>query len=239
MNVGRQCNWQLLDGYIDISFPVADTKKDDDHVFAYAKELTSLGLLLLEFVDSVREGDGERIIRCWRYFLPIFKKSGRKNYVIEAFNLLFQYEYCFTPRMKAQLMWERNGRTGKNVSMDLHMEHINRACKMSMGSLGPNTSEESVGRIGRSISASMKTLSEFDRANNVKKESGKHSQRSVSLDMEKLVSKLQDVNVFDNVCGRKHNTFPAMQLNMTRDLSYEKLEEWMTDQVKKIQQHYI
>ncbi len=145
----------IVNNHIDINFPNPTTEDDDDNVRAYAKELTSLGLLLMEFIDGVREGDGERILRCWRYFLPIFKVSGRTNYSIEAFNLLFKYEYCFTPRMKEQLVWERtvntHGKPGKNISMDLHMEHINRACKTQMGTLGPNNSEDSIDRIGRSV----------------------------------------------------------------------------------------
>lgn len=236
---------EMVNSYIDISFPTPDTKSDDDHVRAYAKELTSLGLLLMEFVDAVREGDGERIVRCWRYFLPIFKVSGRKNYVIEAFNLLFKYEYCFTPRMKEQLMWERtintHGRIGKNVSMDLHMEHINRACKTQMGTLGPNTSADSIDRIGKSISANMKALEKFDKENAVKVGSGRHSKRTVSLDLDKLVNQLHSASDFGHVSGRKHAHFPKIQANMTRDLSQKKLDKWMASQVKKMksEEHYV
>ena len=32
----------------------------------------------MEFVDAVREGDGKRILRCWRYFLLLFKATGRR-----------------------------------------------------------------------------------------------------------------------------------------------------------------
>ncbi len=40
-----------------------------DLVNAYARNLLSLGLLLMELNDGVREGDGERVIRCWRYYI--------------------------------------------------------------------------------------------------------------------------------------------------------------------------
>ena len=41
-----------------------------DRVQEYAKETLSLGLLLLEFQDDgIREGDGNRVQRCWKYFL--------------------------------------------------------------------------------------------------------------------------------------------------------------------------
>ncbi len=90
-----------------------------DLVAAYSRNLFSLGMLLMEFNDSIREGDGERVIRCWRYFLPLFKLDKRTNYSLEALMLLAQHEYLFTPRQKAQLKWSRtintHGRIGKNI----------------------------------------------------------------------------------------------------------------------------
>ena len=37
-----------------------------DSVQEYAKETLSLGLLLFEFKDGIREGDGNRVLRCWK-----------------------------------------------------------------------------------------------------------------------------------------------------------------------------
>ena len=45
-------------------------------------------------IDAIQEGGGERIIRCGRYLFPLFKCSDRKNYSVEAFNMLFEYEYA-------------------------------------------------------------------------------------------------------------------------------------------------
>ena len=47
-----------------------------DNVYAYACEVLSLGLLYFEFRDAIKEGDGERIIRIWKYLLLLFKASG-------------------------------------------------------------------------------------------------------------------------------------------------------------------
>ena len=234
---------QLIDKFINISYPSASKVKDDDHILAYAKEVMSLGLLLVEFNDGIREGDGERIIRCWRYFLPLFKACGRKNYVVEAFNLLFQYEYLFTPRMKQQLLWDRtinvHGRPGKNVAMDLHMEHINRECKKAMGTLGSNINEDSVRRIGKSIGELIKIKKQFDVENSVPQESGKRSRRSVTADMKKLLSQLSGTKVFDDISGRKHGQFKKFQVNPTRKLTSHKLEKWLKKQVKKYQMFYV
>ena len=232
----------IVDQFVDVEYPSC-ASKDDDHVQAYAKEVLSLGLLYKEFVDAIREGDGERIIRCWRYFLPLFKCAGRKNYSIEAFNLLFEYEYALTERMKQQLMWERtinvHGKPGRNVPMDLHMEHINRHCKQSMGNLGSNINEKSVSRIGKSIGGLMKVTHQFDHVNGVREDSGRHPTRTVVRDMNKLLVQLHDTQVFGHIRGRKHSTFKKIQVNMTRGLKSSKLKEWMDEQVRKYNMFYI
>ncbi len=75
-----QLSKQIVDKFVDISYH-SDRKQSDDHVQEYAIQILSLGCLYLEFSDAIREGDGDRILRCWRYLLPIFWNSGRTNYI--------------------------------------------------------------------------------------------------------------------------------------------------------------
>ena len=144
---------KLVASFVDIAFNETKNKNIDDGVYSYTCEVISLGLLLNEFNDAIREGDGRRILRCWKFFLPIFKACDRKNYAIEAFNLLCQYHFWFTQRMAAQLMWSRTvnttGKPGKNISCDLHMEHLNRNVKCAIAGLSSNVSEEPVQRVGK------------------------------------------------------------------------------------------
>ncbi len=79
--------------------------KPTDLVKEYSKQVTSLGTFYLQYADAIQEGDGERVLRCWRYLLLIFKSSGRKNYSIEALRMLNQYYHESTPRQSAQLIW--------------------------------------------------------------------------------------------------------------------------------------
>ena len=235
---------KLISDFVDISYPTDLVTKDgNDHVLEYAKELLSLGLLLMEFTDSIHEGDGERILRCWRFFLPLFKACGRSNYAIEAFNLLFQYEYVFTPRMKQQLLWDRtvniHGRQGKNVPMDLHMEHINRACKEAMGNVGSSIGDSTVECIGRSIHGLMDIGKRFDQENDVPQLSGKRSRRSVAADMEKLIPQLSESKVYHQISGREHSKFMKFQANPTRKLSIKNLKEWLTANAKKYEMFYV
>ena len=133
--------------------PMTKKKKESyNAVREYAKDTLALGLLLMEFIDAIKEGDGNRIIRWWRFFLPLFKATGRTNYSIEAFTLLCQHDILFSHRASAQLAWSRtintHGRPGKNIPCDLHLEHLNREAKNAMGGLSSNITEQSVKRIG-------------------------------------------------------------------------------------------
>lgn len=92
-------------------------------VYNYACEVTSLGLLFLDFKDAVREGDGDRVLLLWKYLMVVFKASGRKNYAIEGLTLLAQYHFILPPNIAAQVKWSRfinmSGYPGCNVSCDI------------------------------------------------------------------------------------------------------------------------
>ena len=58
----------------------------------FTQELLSIGLFYLEYLDSIREGDGDRVLRCWKYLLPIYYNANRTNYCKEALLLLCQHK---------------------------------------------------------------------------------------------------------------------------------------------------
>lgn len=139
-----------------VSFKFNETNNSvDDHIFQYAQQILSLGLFYFEFSDAIREGDGERVLRCWKYLLPIFLGTNRTNYSTEAFNLLFQHKYALSPRLARELLYTRfintHGRPGKNIPADLHMEHLNKIAKDAIRGLGSNKSEKAIVRVGRAL----------------------------------------------------------------------------------------
>ncbi len=83
-----------------------------------------------------------------------------------------------------QLMWNRtvniHGRPGRNVSCNLHLEHMN---KEAISGLGSNITDEAVKWIGRSISTIVHVLKQFDKVSGVKQPSGLHSKWSNKKDM--------------------------------------------------------
>ena len=73
---------KVMDNYVNFSIESqsegegGDNNQEKDRVLEYACDVLTLGLLYMEFVDAVREGDGERILLCWRYFLL---RNGQKE----------------------------------------------------------------------------------------------------------------------------------------------------------------
>ena len=151
---------------------------NSDGVHQYASQILSLGCFYLEFCDCISDGAGKRNIRCWRYLLPIFKGSGRKNYSIEALVLLCQNRYLLSPQLASQLLWSRtvnvHGRAGKNIPGDLHMEHLNRVAKECISHLGAGKTPKAISRVGKAIGTIAPVLDQFDIINSIKKVSGTH-----------------------------------------------------------------
>ena len=62
--------------------------KSKDLVKSHSVELLSLGLFYLNFRDAIKEGDGPRVFTSWKYMLPIFIGTQRKNYAKEALPIM-------------------------------------------------------------------------------------------------------------------------------------------------------
>ena len=134
-----------------------------DSVQEYAKDTLSLGLLLLEFKDGIHEGDGNRVLRCWKYFLLFVRATYKhKNYCIEAFNLQMQYYYILPKRYAEQMLWGRfinsEGGPGHNIPADLHMERLNKLLKDTICHLGANKTPQAIIRAGKALGALKYTL---------------------------------------------------------------------------------
>lgn len=170
-----------------------------DRVLAYSKEVLTLGLLFMEFCDAIREGDGTRIIRCWRFMLLLFKAKDKRKYAVQAATILLQYHYLFTERMKHQLLWSRtvnvHGRIGTNVPMDLHLEHLNRELKCAISHLGANVAEQPILRVGYCLRQLIDIKKNYDKCSNIPIESGYHTSRILLTDIKLVMEELKKADV--------------------------------------------
>ena len=64
---------------VESQFHSKDKSQTDDKIRWYASALLSHRMLYIEFSDSIKEGDGLHILRCWRYLMLVFKVAQRKK----------------------------------------------------------------------------------------------------------------------------------------------------------------
>ena len=218
----------LLSNAMHVDIPSSDS------VLEYAKEVFSMGLLYFEFHDAIKEGDGDRLLRCWKYLFVIFKASQRTNYSIEAFNLLCQVHYYLSPQMVHQLKYSRfinvHGCTGYNIPCDLYMEHLNRTIKDTLQHLGANKTEHAIVRSRKCSYALSTMLSNFDQRSGVKEQFGSHTRASENIDISKAVAILQANKVFLDEGQRQHSAFKSFKCNgLLSSLKLDKLKAWMEE----------
>jgi L1 cell adhesion molecule like protein len=232
--------------YVNIDVSFKNQKKEsshDDKVQCYATNFLTHGLIYMEFSDSIREGDGQRILCCWRYLLLYFKANQRQNYSIEALNLLCQYSFLFTQRQAHQLIWSRcvntHGIEGKNIPSDLYNEHLNRLCKVAVANLGPNKTAKAIQRIAKCVGNLSDLLYSYDKEMKVTEESGRHVLASFTKDKNIILNELLETDVFCYISDRQHKQFKNMKRNCISLLDENKVKNWMKEQVVTLRAKYM
>ena len=57
------------------------------------------GMLILNFFDAIREGDGKCIFRCWKFQLPYLRNdAGSTKYALEALGMMFPVYGLLSPK---------------------------------------------------------------------------------------------------------------------------------------------
>lgn len=145
---------------------VCQEQRESDGIHNYACSLLTHGLLERTFKDASQEGDGERLFRHWKFLLLHFKATGHTKYALEAFLLIANVKVLLSPRMAHQLMWNRtcnsHGGAGKNIPLDLHLEHMNRIFKDDINTFRANITEHSINRSGNAVGPLSAFLHKFD-----------------------------------------------------------------------------
>ena len=189
----------LIDSAFLIPGEISDS---DDTCYNY-------GGLVMEFRDAWGEGDGERVICCWRLHLPHFQATGRRKYSLEAFRVQLQVNASLSLYLAHQVMWHRfvntKGGMGKTIPCDLYNEHVNRLIKHIIRNMGSNLTEASLQRAARSVSILHAICQTFDVESGVPYGTNAHSTRSDTQDVAKVVMQSK---LLTRTAERRHSAFP-------------------------------
>lgn len=221
-------NYVLLPSIGDKS----EKPNNPDQVHLYAKELLTLSLIWHGFHDSIKHGDGIRIIRYWKVLLVAFKSTDRRNYGKEAVNLLLQNDHILSPRKAAQLKWSRcintTGEVGGNIPCDLHLEHLNRRLKGILKKLGSNINPKSILRAGQTVATVHRVCQVFESETVGKLNQTHHPCPSFCKDLNLVLKVLHEESVFTPLKERCHNTFNKLKYGLFEGCDKGKM-------IKKIQ----
>ena len=213
-------------------------QKAPDGVFNYSSALLNDGLLLLELRDSIRQADGPRVLRCWKFMLLYWRYAGHTKYSLEVIHLLGAVKATATPCLAHEITWCRfvNSRGGSrnNIPVDLYMDHLNRTLKDYLLGLGANISESTIIQISRSLRKLMAVTTHLDSVCGIHKESIYHTCKDASTDLQLIIDELQKSQVFDYIPGRYHKTFQNIKPHISAHIDTDKLFSWIQGHQKKI-----
>ena len=130
---------------------------EQDYMYNYHCAKLTFGLILLEFNDAIKEGDGDRLFDIYKVVLLLYKAHGHFKYAYVVLLHLVKC-ICILPEKQAlSVKWDRfyNGssRRGANILLDLKKEQQNRVLRSMWRALGPNLYEANAERVAGTLEA--------------------------------------------------------------------------------------
>ena len=207
-----------------------------DDAYDYASVFCHFASLALEFKNAWEEGDGDRVVRCWKFFMLHFRaNSTRSKYAWEALRLQFQLVHL-PPILSHQLRWERfvnlHGGKGNNIPCDLHNEHMNKAFKEIVSHLGANLNEKTAHTAARSVTTLSKIKSVFDEQSGISPPTVQHSRKSEEADVNAVAGVLLKNEILEVKPTRKWGQM-NVDPNPLGGLNWDNMGHWIEEKKDK------
>ena len=211
-----------------------------DGVLNYACSLMNMGLLARNLQDASHEGDGDRIIRCWRFLFLHYKAEGHTKYALEAFRLIADLEVMLSARRAHELKWNRTcsvrGGPGSNIPLDLQMEHLNKSFKTNISRFSSHISEATVKRVS-TVTKEIDTIcSIFDNTLGIKPQTSVSTGPNDNEDFLRIVRELEAAKVFTFMEKRCHRCFPTIARHpfLTLVNNMDKFHAWVANKKREL-----
>ena len=212
-------------------------------MYSYSCARLILGLLIKNADDAVREGDGDRIIRCWRFFMLYYKAYGHHKYAIAAFRLLANISSILTEEKAHRLIWNRTisnkGGKGKNMSNDVRLEMWNGLTKELLGHLGVNLDEKCASREAKAIAFVEDMLLSIDEDLCMTRLTGKHTVKKKDDDTKALMKDMKNRDIFSFKPGRHYEKFCNFDKQLLSKMDVAKFANWLKDQRKQLMREHV
>jgi len=160
----------------------------DDSILNYHNTRLQIGLLLMNIADGIKEGDGYRLVNCYKFVLLFAYQFHNTKYAYALLLFFIQIYAVLSEEEAFCLIFNRfinsKGKCGGNIPLDLFMEHLNLLLKRLAKGMGANVTSASLQRAAQSIVPLNKVMETIYKDCNKVKRSGHHG----STDPEETVS---------------------------------------------------
>ena len=213
-----------------------EAKSDVDHIYNYHTARLQFGLVHLYIRDAIHEGDGQRLLLVLPYALLLFHKYKRTKYAYVTLLHLVKI-YALLPSGLAhelvhERFWNSKGGKGRNIPLDLRMEHMVRLFKLSLKQMGANINHVGAQRIAQSLGHLEELIRSVDKDCEIEKASGYHSSKHLKEVVLQVVNDLKSADVFEFEAGRRHPSFPDFPQNILEKLDFTELYAWISRLLK-------
>ena len=212
----------------------------EDHILNYQKANFTINLLLRNINDAIRQGDGERLINSYRLALLYFKVTGHHKYSYTILKLLYRIK--LVPEDAFKLIWSRfvntTGYKGRNISPDLHLEHLNNFLKELLRALRSNINETNAERVACSLKNIKLIIQNFESSIELNDRPNKKSTPSTFDDVKKLATAYNEAKVFEEKLGRENESYPKFKAKILDDLNTNDLYLWLINKEKEFTELY-
>jgi hypothetical protein len=221
----------------DTIAPQADNKIKEDYIYNYHRGKLAFGLLLFEFNDAIKEGDGQRLYELYKLALLMYKAYGKTKYSYVVLLYLVKISGILSENDSHNLKWNRffnkHGKLAANIPLDLRMEQLNKCVKSMWRGLGANVNETSASRLARTTEYVEMILDSIDRDCDIGEASGYRSSGKSEVAVKQIATDLLTIRAFKHQPGRNgHNSFPKFPCDLLKKLDYRDLHSWMSGLVK-------
>ncbi len=204
-------------------------------MYNYHSAKLTFGLILFEFQDSIKQGDAERLFNLYRLLLLLYYKHGHFKY---AYAILLYLVKCVAILPKSQalsLKWNRffnkSGKQGENIPLDLNKEQQNRVLKTMWRALGANLNEKNAERTAGTLECLEMIYESIDKDCVKTKKNKSRSSTGEEEAVNQILKDLNEKKVFKETPGRTYTSFPQFKRSLLHDLDYRDLHRWIKEHV--------
>ena len=173
---------------------------DQDYLQNYSKNAQALCYIVENFQDARKYGDGDRVIRLYKFLLIHFEIDDRSKYAYQSLHLLAQIIHLLPRSLAFELKWNRfvntQGKVDTYVELDRHLEHLNKYVKTDLKQFQGKITDKSVARCSRSYFKIQRIIDQTDKQLYFIPASGRHSCVSWEDDVKQLGEQLNRADIF-------------------------------------------